>query len=167
MENTNEIKVIGLTREAWGPRFWKILHTLAEKSGSQNTPIQSNDEADAWILLLKLQTFVMPCALCRKHFQEWHTSHRVDGLRKIMGEERQKWLREWLWGCHKRVNDLAQKESPDLKDLPELYSKKSIEKEFKELLTMFPAAINQQQLKLEDIHRWKASLAKLRVLYGI
>jgi len=167
MDTKNEIKAIGLTREAWGPRFWKILHTLAEQSGFQNTVIQNNDEADAWILLLKLQAFVMPCSLCRKHFQEWYISHRVDGLRGILGENRRKWIREWLWSCHKRVNDLTQKESPELKNLPELYSKKSIEKEFRELLTMFQAALNQQQLKSEDIYRWKTSLAKLRVFYGI
>ncbi len=164
---TTEIKQIGLQREAWGPRFWRILHTLAECTGQQGTLLQSNDEADAWILLIKALPFVMPCALCRQHFQEWASKRRLDNLRTIYHEERRELLRGWLWGCHDRVNQMNQKESPLLETCTEAYPRRSIEKEVRELATMFQLALAQRQLKPEDITRWKQVLARLRIMYGI
>jgi hypothetical protein len=163
----NEIKPIGLSREAWGPRFWKILHVLAEHSGNQNNQITSNDEVDGWILLLKSQTFVMPCALCKQHYIEWTKQQKLDRLKELIGEQRRDWIRNWLWGCHKRVNEMNQKETPPLENLKDMYKKQSIEKEFKELLTMFQAAFNQQQLKYEDVNRWKTAVIRLRAMYGL
>jgi hypothetical protein len=163
----SETKPIGLSREAWGPRFWKILHVLAERSGNQTNQITSNDEVDAWILLLKSQTFVMPCALCKQHYLEWQKLQKFDGLKEYIGEKRRDWIRKWIWGCHKRVNEMNEKVTPELETLPEMYKKQTIEKEYKELLTMFQAAFNQQQLKSEDVNRWKMAVARLRAMYGL
>ena len=163
----NQINPIGLTREAWGPRFWKILHTLAEYSGNQTNQILSNDEVDAWILLLKSQAFVMPCALCKQHYLEWQQSHKLEGIKQLVGEKRREWIRKWLWACHKKVNEMNDKATPELEVLPNMYKKQTIEKEYKEILTMFQAAFNLQQLKSEDVNRWKLSLSRLRSMYGL
>jgi hypothetical protein len=163
----SEIKSIGLSREAWGPRFWKILHVLAEHSGNQTNQIMSNDEVDAWILLLKSQALVMPCTLCKQHYLEWYKLQKIDGLKEFVGEQRRDWIRKWLWGCHKRVNEMNQKNTPPLETLTDIYKKQTIEKEFKELITMFQAAFNQQQLKSEDVSRWKTVIVRLRSMYGL
>lgn len=162
-----EIKQIGLLREAWGPRFWKILHVLAEHSGNQTNQILSNDEVDGWMLLLKYQSLVMPCALCKQHYLEWIKQQKLDGLKELVGEQRRDWIRKWLWGCHKRVNEMNEKETPALETLRDMYKKQTIEKEYKELLTMFQAAFNQQQLKSEDVNRWKTGFLRLKSLYGL
>ena len=158
---------IGLSREAWGPRFWKILHTLAECSGEQSTQIQMNDEADAWHILLRVQAYVMPCALCKDHYIEWHRTHKTESLRTIHGDERRAWIRRWLWGCHNRVNLMNQKISPELESLPMLFPRVPIEKEMKELSTMFQLALQKQSLKAEDITRWKQTIARLRLMIHI
>lgn len=163
----SEIKPIGLLREAWGPRFWKVLHVLAERSGNQTDQITSNDEVDAWFLLLKIQAFVMPCTLCKQHYLEWYKEQKLEGLKEFVGEKRRDWLRKWLWGCHKRVNEMNKKLTPPLETINEMYKKQTIEKEYKELLTMFQAAFNQQQLKSEDVHRWKTAVSRLRSMYGL
>jgi hypothetical protein len=62
---------------------------------------------------------------------------------------------------------MNQKKSPDIASLPELYRKQSIEKSVRELFGMFQQAMMAQQLKSEDITKWKKSLAMLRNLYGI
>lgn len=162
-----EIKQIGLSREAWGPRFWKVLHTLTELCGNQKEQITSNDEADTWIILLKTQAFVMPCTLCKQHFLEWLHAKRPEALRTLVGQSRRDWLRTWLWGCHDRVNAMNQKMSPPISVLPELYKKQSIEKPVRELYGMFQQAMNTQQLKSEDVAKWKKSLAMLRTIYGV
>lgn len=158
---------IGLTREAWGPRFWKVLHTLAETTGNQTQLILSNDEADAWILLIKLQQFVMPCLLCKEHYKQWRMNHRVDHLRKLGGTERKEFLREWLWKCHNRVNALSGKDEFPLEDIPTFYPKTSIQKELDELGSMFQLAITQRQLNYEDVKMWKNVIHRLRILVGI
>jgi hypothetical protein len=42
-----------LLRENWGPPVWRILHTLAEKSGELTNQIQIIDEENAWSYALK------------------------------------------------------------------------------------------------------------------
>jgi hypothetical protein len=158
---------IGLSREAWGPRFWKLLHTMAELSGTQTNTILSNDEADAWIIFLKSQAFVMPCALCRTHYLEWQQTHKIEKIRSLQGQERKTYLCRWLWGCHTRVNELNEKDSLPYEQLSELYGKQPLEKEFRQLNTMFQQALTQQQLKPEDVARWKKVSVRLRILYSV
>jgi hypothetical protein len=156
-----------LSREVWGPRFWRVLHILAECSGSQPGLILQNDEADAWSILFKAQRFVMPCQLCREHYSSWIISHKLIDLRLLVGEERRAWIRSWLWGCHTNVNTTNGKGSPDLDDLRYLYPKQSVEKEVQSLYSMFQFALEKRKLKAEDIARWKLIIGRLRVMYGI
>lgn len=158
---------LSLQRESWGPRFWRILHTLAETSGQQVPLILKNDEADAWILLLKLQEFVMPCALCKEHYKSWRTTHRVDHLRNLQGDVRKEFLRRWLWDCHNRVNASNQKPEIPIEEAPTLYPKASIQKEVEELATMFKLAITKQVLKYEDTKMWRNVIQRLRILVGV
>lgn len=158
---------IGLAREAWGPLFWKVLHTLAEGSGQQRDSVSISDEAELWIHLLKAQAQVMPCATCKQHFLEWHLTHKIDTVKDIYGEERRVWIRGWLWGCHTRVNEIHKKGSPRLEDLPELYPRCSIEKEVDDLDSMFRLGIEKRQLAPEYTKRWKLVLARLRAMYGL
>jgi hypothetical protein len=162
-----EPTVVGLSRESWGPRFWKVLHTLAECSGGIENPILSNDEADAWILLLKVQMYVMPCQLCKKHYQEWLQTHKFDHLRTIDAKNRRRWLRIWLWGCHSSVNERNGKQNPSIDDISTIYPKQSIEKEVKDLFSMFQLGLIKRKLKLEEVARWKLLIGRLRSMYGI
>jgi Erv1 / Alr family len=163
----NSVAIPSLSRESWGPKFWTILHTLAECSGNQSNQILSNDEADAWTLLLKMQTFVMPCVLCKNHYMLWQRTHKYDILRTIQMEERRLWLRNWLWSCHGAVNEMNTKHNPSLEDLPALYPKQNIESYINDIKAMFQQALNTRKLKLEDITKWKYALGRLRVMYGI
>lgn len=165
--STDVVKQIGLQREAWGPRFWTILHRLAERSGYQEGLILNNDEADAWIVMLKAQAFVMPCLLCKQHYQEWMSGHRFERVRQLLGDERRAFLRQWLWGCHNRVNTLNQKSEFPLEACADVYKKASIQKEVNELYEMFKLAMTRQALKPEDVARWKQVLVRLRGMAGI
>jgi hypothetical protein len=158
---------VSLARDQWGPKFWEILHTMAELTGNQVSQIENNDEADAWIILLRSQAFTMPCALCKQHYLEWQKNHPFSHLRKLLGKDRRDFLRKWLWGCHDRVNQMNMKKSPEVDELPALFPKRSIGQFIKEIYAMFQLALNQQQLKPEDITRWKQVVSRLRMMYGI
>jgi hypothetical protein len=167
MLSTSQQNQNHLTREYWGPRFWKVLHTMAECVGRQPTPVQANDEADAWMFLIKAQPFVMPCTLCKKHFLEFLNIKPFGNLRTIQGDARKAWIQKWIWDCHRRVNERNQKHTPPLEDLSLLYPKQSLSAEIKDILIMFQTAHSMQQLKPEDTNRWRHQLARLRILYGI
>ena len=53
----------------WGPVFWKLLHTLAEHSGSAPMVGLRGDEVRAWKSLLTLLSKSLPCESCREHLQ--------------------------------------------------------------------------------------------------
>jgi hypothetical protein len=44
-----------LTREYWGPIFWKLFHSLAEYSGSFKDVVRNDDELFAWTNIMKYQ----------------------------------------------------------------------------------------------------------------
>jgi hypothetical protein len=158
---------MSLLREWWGPRFWKVLHTLAECSGTMTVLITANDEADLWSILLKAQAFIMPCALCKSHYLTWYINHRPVDLRSLNGSDRKAYLRSWLLACHNNVNNQTQKENFPEERLSEIYKKESIAEVVRDIYEMFRVALERSQLKLEDVNRWKTSLTKLRMLYGL
>ncbi len=156
-----------LSREWWGPKYWSILHRLAECAGAQTSPILNNDEADIWTIVLKAQTFVMPCQLCKDHYSEWRAQNKLINLRQLLGDERKKWIRHWIFGCHARVNNKAGKPNPIEEQLPTMYPKQKIENEFNDILEMHKLAIQNNLLQAEDTTRWKYSIQRLRMLYGV
>jgi Erv1 / Alr family len=158
---------MSLLREWWGPRFWRILHTMAECSGSMSSMIMANDEADLWTILLKGQAFVMTCALCKEHYLSWYKSHRPIDLRTLKGADRRVYLRRWLLTCHNNVNTQSQKMAFLEENLSETYKKSSLSEPVKDIYEMFRIALERSQLKLEDVNRWKNSVIKLRMLYGV
>ena len=157
---------MSLLREWWGPRFWKILHTLAECSGSMTSPILANDEADLWTILLKVQGSVMTCALCKNDYNKWLLSHKLVDLRSLQKEDRKKYLRLWLFNCHNGVNSRNNKALLDENELLALYKKEHLGVVVKEIYEMFRLALERSQLQPEDVNRWKNALTRLRILYG-
>jgi hypothetical protein len=157
---------MSLLREWWGPRFWKILHTLAECSGNMNSPILANDEADYWTILLKTQGSIMPCALCRTDYNKWLLNHKIGDLR-VLKEERKNYLRTWLFNCHNGVNSRTSKPLLEMDELLVLYKKEHIGKVVTEIYEMIRIALERSQLQYEDVNRWKNALTRLRMLYGI
>ena len=151
---------VSLRREWWGPRFWAILHKLAESSGGQKTKILMNDELNAWDIVLKLY-MVLPCKVCKEHYMEWKIKHPIN----LHADDRREMLRTWIWTCHNNTNTLLSKTCIPIEDLIN-YKKKQVDVEFKELSEMFKIAVQRNLLKFEDCNRWKAAVNRLRALYA-
>ena len=72
----------------WGPRIWRILHSLAE----------INDRVDvgpAWRQALNLTADILPCVVCREHFRT-----RVRSIAFPIGVSNYASLRRTLWAIH-------------------------------------------------------------------
>jgi hypothetical protein len=72
----------------WGPRIWRILHSLAEIN-------DRTDVGPAWRQALRLTAEILPCAVCRTHFQE-----HLRGVAFPVGASNYAALRRMLWVAH-------------------------------------------------------------------
>ena len=86
----------------WGPLFWKVLHGLAECSGSKTDANMQRDEKLLWNkLLTKLHT-VLPCSECREHLASYIQKHPVQIPDNY--SELSLYVRQWLHALHEDVN---------------------------------------------------------------
>ena len=86
----------------WGPLIWEILHGIAERAGRTPHQLILEDQQREIIYALRMLEMVMPCALCRKHYQEWRRLHPLEGLGTGTGFFPA--VREWLFILHEFVN---------------------------------------------------------------
>lgn len=72
----------------WGPRVWRILHSLAEIS-------DRIDCGPAWRAALVTTADMLPCGVCRAHFAEG-----IRGIPLHVGQNPRATLRHQLWALH-------------------------------------------------------------------
>ena len=73
----------------WGPRIWRILHSVAEIS-------DRTDCALLWRSALHATADILPCAMCRIHFRAAIQRMRFPPTANIQGP-----LRHSLWAIHR------------------------------------------------------------------
>ena len=78
-------------RRWWGPRIWRMLHSLAEIS-------DRSDCGPLWRAVVHATAEVLPCALCKKHFQE-----AIRRMQFPIGQSMQARMRHSLWFAHAAV----------------------------------------------------------------
>lgn len=72
----------------WGPRIWRILHSLAEIN-------DRTDVGPAWRQTLGLTAEILPCVVCREHFRDL-----VRRMAFPIGVSNYGALRHALWSAH-------------------------------------------------------------------
>ncbi len=82
----------------WGPRFWRILHCLAEISDRQDCIV-------GWRIVLQHTIRVLPCEICRTHFSSAIRSLRMPPIGS--GKNPRENLREFLWKTHTNSKQLT------------------------------------------------------------
>jgi hypothetical protein len=82
------IKMSVADKTWWGPRVWRILHGLAEVSDRPALGM-------AWKAVLRATVLMIPCDLCRHHFQSV-----VASIAFPLEEIFQSRLRHVLWSAH-------------------------------------------------------------------
>jgi hypothetical protein len=75
----------------WGPRIWRILHCLAEISDRR-------DCGGGWRIVLQETANMLPCDMCRAHFQETIRVLRIPGPTAIQTPRDA--VRHMLWANH-------------------------------------------------------------------
>ena len=156
-----------LQRETWGPAMWKILHILANRSGSITNKILEDDEAHAWINVLKTLDTIMPCALCATHYKNFVKKTNINVLLVLRGLSRNKWLTEFWWNLHNEVN-LRSNKSAFIKDDLKIYEDKTGFIDAYELIKKLVAkGIEQGTLQMLVAKNGLVRIEKLRRIYGV
>lgn len=157
-----------LTREYWGPIFWKLFHSLAEYSGSFKDVVRNDDELFAWTNIMKYQHEIMPCALCCNHFRDYVRKQPLLAMKALRGLERKTFLRSWVYNIHCEVNQRKQVPNPVAYDsLEGMYKGQKVGDNIKQLESMMDYAVEKKQAQFTSVIQWKNNIAKLRGLYGI
>ncbi len=120
----------------WGYPMWRVLHSLAEKSGNQIHKFLDDDEYYAWKSVLNILHTCLPCALCREHYSGFVREHPYDDIIAMKGVDRRNGLRQWLFDLHNQAPMVSDCPRPTIDKLPEMYSEPNvnIDAEIKEVI---------------------------------
>ncbi len=122
--------------------MWRVLHSLAEKTGNQINKFLDEDEFYAWKSVLNILHTCLPCNLCREHYSGFVRENPYDGIIVLKGAERRDALRKWLFDLHNQAPMVSDCPRPTLDMLPGLYSEPNvnIDNDIKEVIRILQLA---------------------------
>jgi hypothetical protein len=159
-----------LGKDYWGPRVWRLLHTLSCYPGVGTTKavVLARDERSAWLHMLKALGQIMPCDRCKQHYREWF---HVTGILKetmYVGDLRT-YIRGALFDLHCSANvDQGKEPAPIVyADLDTAYPPQSLSPIVEELEGCWRAALERRLITLDSVRLWRRSVATLLGIYGL
>jgi hypothetical protein len=156
-----------LQRDTWGPALWKILHTLANRSGSITNKILEDDEAHAWMNVFKTLDNIMPCALCVNHYKAAIKRINISELLIIRGLARNTWLTEFWYNLHNNVNSRSNKPAFLKDDLKNYDDKIGFDLSYELIKKVVAKGIEQGILHMLVAKNALSRIEILRRVYGL
>lgn len=153
------------TPSEWGSIFWKILHSLAEKTGNQKAQILQTQELSAWNKLILSLAYSIPCEECRGHYNIWLETNPVYSLKTMKYIDLREWVRQWLFNLHNSVNLRLSKPIFVYDDLSITYNNINISDEIKKAESIMKSVL---QVVGVQRHFWKETskqMIKLNSMY--
>ena len=144
----------------WGPLLWKIIHTCCENLGRNTHNLLQIDEINAFQNFINKTGTVLPCIVCRKHFNSYYLKHK----KKITYDELKIYGRAYFYGLHEEVNKEKKIKGIEFLELEKIYGK--IEREELSILIKEFEKLFQKYILYHFIHpnALKDFLASLRTL---
>ena len=156
----------------WGPRLWRILHTLScsPSAGALRDRVQQVDERALWAQVLKLTSHIMPCAVCSAHYKDWlFRTHIVKNIGNASSNIREL-VRGELYDLHCMVNEVNGIVPPNpipYSELEAAYPGSGFRPAYGELGYTFDGALAARLLKPDDVKTWRRTVERLAILYGL
>jgi hypothetical protein len=151
----------------WGPLFWKLLHGLAQHSGTQTDSNLQSDEIRNWIHIFTGLQNCIPCDICRAHYGVWLKNHPVNVLSTMPYTEIGQWIRHWFWNLHNEINEGNDKPVFEESQLEDTYKHIEITPSWRALEPVMKLAINLNGISLLPWKKWLSYLRTVQGLYGI
>ena len=147
----------------WGPSLWRILHTLAERLGSQKNSMLIADEQRAWMNFLHSVENAIPCKRCKDHYKRWTKEHRIDSA--VVQDT----ARKWVWGLHTEINGEQNKVGPEFSEMGALYGERSssdLTRDVDECIGHLTTAAQRTHIAPTALRTFKYTLSFLRKFTG-
>lgn len=151
----------------WGPIVWTILHALAERSGKLVTGSSHDDERRQWVNMLTILPKMIPCAMCRKHAEEWLVANPILEIKALPEDEFHLWCVSWVYRFHESVNLRVGKPSFDITLLSSTYKSISVPGALKALKPFIETAIRLSGITLLPWQKWVSHIRYLCSFYGL
>ena len=148
----------------WGPAFWTILHTWAERLDENRDPHTDSEISIHWGRFIRWLPEVLPCVVCQEHAR----LQRRPNFMTLKGSSLHVVARDWLYNFHNEVNgrlakggrpftilDLSSYKSRDLKDTYYL------------LLENIRQGVAANIVRYESYSAWKIHADHLATLLGL
>lgn len=153
-----------ITPALWGPHYWIILHSLAERAGSQQNTLMRTDELAEWERLVKTLEKAIPCDECRGHYKTWITTHPFEQISSLPYEQFREGVRSYWYDLHTSVNNRLGKQNVSYAELSSLYNVSCVSQALKDVE---PIILGALRLGYVTILSWKNFVRNVKTLVGI
>jgi hypothetical protein len=149
-----------LQNHIWGPALWKILHFSAERIGTKRLHRLPQEEHRLWFNLLSNLRYSLPCPHCKKHYQQYYSSHPIASFTK-------EGVRRWLYELHQSVNQrIGKPDSVSLEGVEGMYSVPFCFSSYmKEIVPQFRIGLQRGWMIREDLMKTLRDLEEIRRFY--
>jgi hypothetical protein len=147
----------------WGPLFWILLHSLAERAGKQPDALLQGDEVRLWVKTLNSVADTLPCDVCSRHYKEYLAENPPEAFLTVPYSNFGHTVRMWLWTLHNRINEGNDKPVFPFENLS-VYKDTDLTRGWKALQPVIHKAIS---LNGVSWFPWRAFLANVRALQGL
>lgn len=149
----------------WGPILWSILHGLAERAGQG---FIKADEIREWAKLIKMTGDVLPCDICRGHFQEFLRKNPPTQLTITFTQVQiNAWVKSWFWNLHNQVNNSRGLPIFPYNDLTPTYSNVSLTDLLYRLNPVIKKAIELNGVPFMKWTAWVSSFKMMRSILAV
>lgn len=142
----------------WGPIMWTMLHGLAEKAGQG---IIRSDELREWHKFIKITGEVLPCDICKQHYQTFAKTH------PLPEDLPNGFIKNWFWNLHNEVNVSRGVAEYPYEELTERYSKVNLTDLLYQLTPVIKKAIQWSGVPYMKWTAWVSSFKMLRSILAV
>jgi hypothetical protein len=157
-----------LTVDVWGPRYWKLLHIMATRTGIGDDTIDS-DVANGFFYLLQLLPDVLPCKECKGHARTYILENRFKP-QGLIGNHLRNYIMKWLLDFHNAVR-LRKKQRININSIESYYAlwqpQKFIKCDDEEMKLYFDYGRTYAIIIPANLTKWLNHLQRLRLALGV
>ena len=152
--------------KAWGPCFWFMMHTMAEKTGHASSPIINGDHAAIFRWLVEQLPTILPCQECQAHARTYLLAHPPTWM-KAVGNDLRIQIRTWVFNFHtsvrSRIGQPTTVISPD--DCIALYAHETINPAFiTDLSHHITFAVRSGWVRIDSWKRWVTQFNRMKLM---
>ncbi len=147
----------------WGPAFWTVLHSWAERLGTSRDPYAEMEVTTHWARFIRWLPEVLPCVVCQEHAR----LQRRPNFMGLKAGDLYSAARNWLYNFHNEVNGRLGKGGRPfpMSDL-ESYKTRDLKDTYDLLIENIRQGVAAGIVRYESFMSWKGHAEHLGALLG-